>query len=60
MPWSADSFAVWEAGGALFLAGDRMFKHAPLIGRLLADAALDGRLAPDLHPDARLGAAPVP
>jgi sarcosine oxidase len=56
LPWSADGFAVWEAGGALFLAGDRMFKHAPLIGRLLADTALDGRLAPDLRPDARLGA----
>jgi sarcosine oxidase len=60
LPWSADGFAVWEAGGAVFLAGDRMFKHAPLIGRMLADAVLDGRLAPELEPEARLGAAPAP
>ncbi len=57
LPWSADAFAVWEAGAALFLAGDRMFKHAPLIGRLLAAAALDGAVHPDLRPEARLGTA---
>jgi sarcosine oxidase len=58
LPWSADGFAVWEAGGALFLGGDRMFKHAPLIGRMLADAALGGELRSELRPEARLGAAP--
>ena len=57
LPWSADGFAVWETGGALFLAGDRMFKHAPLIGKMLADATLEGRLHPDLAPEARLGVA---
>jgi sarcosine oxidase len=57
LPWSADGFAAWEADGALFLAGDRMFKHAPLIGRMLAGATLDGRLRPELQPEARLGAA---
>jgi sarcosine oxidase len=57
LPWSADGFAAWEADGALFLAGDRMFKHAPLIGRMLADATLGGRLRPELRPEARLGAA---
>jgi sarcosine oxidase len=58
LPWSADAFAVWEAGPLLFLAGDRMFKHAPLIGRMLADAALDGELPPILRPETKLGAAP--
>jgi sarcosine oxidase len=57
LPWSPDGFAVWEAGGTLFLAGDRMFKHAPLIGRMLADAALGGKRAPELRPEARLGSA---
>jgi sarcosine oxidase len=57
LPWSPDGFAVWQAGAVLFLAGDRMFKHAPLIGRMLADAVLSGELAADLRPEARLGAA---
>jgi sarcosine oxidase len=57
LPWSADGFAVWEAGSVLFLAGDRMFKHAPLIGKLLADAVLEGSLHADLRPEARLGVA---
>jgi sarcosine oxidase len=56
LPWSPDGFAVWEAGPVLFLAGNRMFKHAPLIGRRLADAVLDGEPAADLRPEARLGA----
>jgi sarcosine oxidase len=56
LPWSPDGFAVWEAGAALFLAGDRMFKHAPVIGRTLAEAALDGHLRPELRPEAQLGA----
>ncbi len=57
LPWSADGFALWEAGGALFLAGDRMFKHAPLIGQMLADAVLTGRVPAALRPEAELGAA---
>ena len=43
----------------LFVAGDRMFKHAPAIGRAVAAAVLDGELAADLRPEARLGAAAV-
>jgi sarcosine oxidase len=58
LPWSADAFAVWEAGAVLFLAGDRMFKHAPLIGRMLAEAALAGELPAILRPAAKLGATP--
>jgi sarcosine oxidase len=58
LPWSADGFAAWQAGAVLFLAGDRMFKHAPLIGRMLAGAALDGELPAILRPETRLGAIP--
>jgi sarcosine oxidase len=57
LPWSADGFAAWEAGRALFLAGDRMFKHGPLIGKLLGEAVLDGELHSDLRPEAQLGVA---
>jgi sarcosine oxidase len=56
LPWSQDAFAVWELGGLLILAGNRMFKHAPALGRALARAASGDGLAPHLQPDARLGA----
>ena len=56
LPWSPDGFAVWEVGGLLILAGNRLFKHAPALGRALARAALGDGVAPSLHPEARLGA----
>jgi sarcosine oxidase len=59
LPWSPDGFAAWEVQGLLFFAGDRLFKHAPLIGRVLADAVLDGELEPSLRPEAELGAPQV-
>lgn len=56
LPWSPDGFAVWELGGLLVLGGNHLFKHAPALGRVLAQAALGEGLAPHLHPEARLGA----
>jgi sarcosine oxidase len=56
LPWHPDGFAVWELGGLLILAGNHLFKHAPALGRALARAALGEGLAPNLHPEARLGA----
>jgi sarcosine oxidase len=56
LPWHPDGFAVWELGSLLILAGNRLFKHAPAVGRALARAALGEGLAPTLHPEARLGA----
>jgi sarcosine oxidase len=34
-----DDFRLWRAGSALLLAGDNLFKFAPLLGRVLAGAA---------------------
>ena len=56
LPWSPDGFAAWEVGGLVIFAGNRLFKHAPAIGRALARAAVGDGLAPSLHPEARLGA----
>ncbi len=56
LPWHPDGFAVWEQGGLLILAGNHLFKHAPALGRALARAALGEGLAPQLHPEAKLGA----
>jgi sarcosine oxidase len=56
LPWHEDGFAVWEIGGLIVLAGNHLFKHAPAVGRALAKAALGEGLAPQLHPEAKLGA----
>jgi sarcosine oxidase len=56
LPWHPDGFAAWELGGLLVLGGNHLFKHAPALGRALARAALGEGLAPQLHPEARLGA----
>jgi sarcosine oxidase len=56
LPWHEDGFAVWELGSIVILAGNHLFKHAPAVGRELARAALGEGLAPQLHPEARLGA----
>jgi sarcosine oxidase len=57
LQWGTDAFAVWSAGGAHFLAGQNLFKHAPAIGEALAALALGQPAEIDLSPDARLGAA---
>ncbi len=57
LPWNTDAIGVWEAEQMYFIVGDNMFKHAPALGRALASAALDGVLAHDLRPQARLGEA---
>ncbi len=55
LPWADDALAVWCAGGASFLVGHNLFKHAPALGRALAAQALgeDPGLALGAH--ARLG-----
>ena len=55
LPWSTDGFAVWESERAFFVAGHNLFKHAPSIGRALAQAATGGGLPNELRPEARLG-----
>jgi sarcosine oxidase len=56
LPWNSDGIAVWEAEGLLIVAGNHLFKHAPLLGRSLARGALGEEMAPSLHPHAKLGA----
>ena len=56
LPWHPDGFALWELEGLLILAGNHLFKHAPALGHALARAALGEGLAPQLHPEAKLGA----
>jgi sarcosine oxidase len=55
LPWSHDAMAVWELDGALFTAGNNMFKHAPVLGRRLASAALGEEITDELLPSSRLG-----
>jgi sarcosine oxidase len=39
LPEGSDNFRIWERGPVIALAGDNLFKFAPLLGRLLAAAA---------------------
>ncbi len=55
LPWSPDGLAVWEHRDVLFVAGNNLFKMAPLLGRRLAAAATGEPLDPLLRPEARLG-----
>ena len=56
LPWGHDAFAVWEAGGASFLVGHNLFKHAPALGRALAAQVMGEDPGIELRPDDRLGA----
>ncbi len=56
VPWSDDGFAAWEHEGIVFVAGHNLFKQAPELGRMLATAALEDHLQPELREHSRLGA----
>jgi sarcosine oxidase len=56
LPWSADGFALWRAGGLLVFAGNHLFKHAPALGHALAAATLSDGVPAALAPSSRLGA----
>ncbi|MDO9353105.1 MAG: FAD-binding oxidoreductase [Solirubrobacteraceae bacterium] len=55
LSWSEDGVGVWEAGGALLVAGHNLFKQAPALGRALAKALVGEALKQDLRPESRLG-----
>lgn len=54
LPWGHDGIGVWQAGGASFVAGNNLFKHAPALGAALAAP----ELREDLRPEAELGRGP--
>jgi sarcosine oxidase len=51
LPWGHDGIGVWDTGAARFIAGNNMFKHAPLLGRALAA----DELRDELRAEAQLG-----
>lgn len=44
LPAGSDAFGAWQADGVTAIAGHNLFKMAPVIGELLADAALENRM----------------
>jgi sarcosine oxidase len=56
LPWGHDAFAVWTSGGASFMVGHNLFKHAPVLGRALAANAIGEEAGIPLSADDRLGA----
>jgi sarcosine oxidase len=53
LPWHPDAFAVWEAGAVLVFAGHNLFKFAPELGSLLAEACRGNEIPPELRPPDR-------
>lgn len=56
MPWSSDGFGIWQRGPVFHLVGNNLFKLAPLLAEVLADAAVDGFVPEGFRPEGRLGA----
>jgi len=50
MPGDEDAFGLWERDGVLAFAGHNLFKHAALLGELIAGAALGDDPDPVLRP----------
>jgi len=55
LPWGPDGVAAWAAGAVTVVAGHNLFKLAPALGRLLADAACRGRIPELLRAENELG-----
>lgn len=53
-----DGFRAWQAPGVTAVAGANMFKFAPVLGQLLAEAASTGELPAELAPSAGSAGAP--
>lgn len=45
-----DAFGAWQAGAITAFAGQNLFKHAPVLGEMLADVATTGEVADLLRP----------
>jgi sarcosine oxidase len=50
LPESEDAFGLWARDGVLAFAGHNLFKHGPLLGELIAGAALGDDWDPVLRP----------
>ena len=50
LPWGNDAFGAWRKGPVTVFAGNNVFKFAPLLGALLAEAAASDELPRELEP----------
>ncbi|HEV2057984.1 MAG TPA: FAD-binding oxidoreductase [Solirubrobacteraceae bacterium] len=57
LPWGSDAVACYTDGTNLFIAGNNLFKHAPALGELVAEAAQDDKFPAGLSDSRRLGSA---
>jgi sarcosine oxidase len=50
LPEGRDAFAAWQGDGVTALVGHNLFKFAPVLGELLADATQNDRVPHSLQP----------
>jgi sarcosine oxidase len=55
LPWSSDGVAAWNTAAITTIAGNNLFKLAPALGELLADAVCTGEVPQILRPETELG-----
>jgi sarcosine oxidase len=55
LPWGGDGVAAWQIGAVTAVAGNNMFKLAPVLGELLADAVCGAGVPAILRPETQLG-----
>lgn len=55
LPWGADGLAIWQSGDAFFVAGNNLFKLAPVLAEKIARSVIAGTVEPGLKPEDRLG-----
>jgi glycine/D-amino acid oxidase-like deaminating enzyme len=55
LPWGSDGVAAWTTNAITTIAGNNLFKHAPAVGELLADAVCAGDVPEILRPATELG-----
>lgn len=55
LPWHDDGIGIWAQDGLLAIGGHNLWKMAPVLGRVLAEAATGGGVREELRPESRLG-----
>lgn len=55
LPWGSDGVAAWKTDEVTAIAGHNLFKLAPVLGRLLAEAVCEGEIPELLLPERQLG-----
>ena len=55
LPWNEDAIGIWQQDDIIAIGGHNLWKMAPALGRILAEAAAGGEVREELRSESRLG-----